>query len=32
MIEDKLEELDMTLEELSNKTKIPMIFFDNWTI
>ena len=28
LIEDKLEELSMTFEELSNKTKIPIIFFD----
>lgn len=29
MIEDKLEELNVSLEELSNKTKIPIAFFDN---
>ncbi|WP_423237082.1 helix-turn-helix domain-containing protein [Clostridium peptidivorans] len=28
VIEDKLEELNMTFEELSDKTKIPMVFFD----
>ncbi|APQ72019.1 hypothetical protein CF070_12425 [Clostridium botulinum] len=29
VIEDNLEELGMTFEELSNKTKIPIAFFDN---
>lgn len=28
MIEDKLEELDMTFEELSDKTKVPMVFLE----
>lgn len=29
VIEDKLEELNMTFKELSDRTKIPMIFFEN---